>query len=108
MRQVAAEGWLVRARIAVDAPAAAVLARIHAGVGVVEMTDDDHSILVTGADSLATIAAYIGMLDLDFHILEPAELVDHVRKLGERYVRAGRAEPPPTQAHEYQTALMTD
>jgi len=92
MRQVAAEGWLVRARIAVDAPAGAVLARIHAGVGVVEMTDDDHSLLVTGADSLATIAAYIGMLDLDFHVLEPAELVDHVRKLGERYVRAGRRE----------------
>ena len=92
MRQVAAEGWLVRARIAVDAPAGAVLARIHAGVGVVEMTDDDHSVLVTGADSLATIAAYIGMLDLDFHVLEPAELVDHVRKLGERYVRAGRRE----------------
>jgi hypothetical protein len=59
---------------------------------VVEMTDDEHSVLVTGADSLATIAAYVGMLDLDFHILEPAELVDHVRKLGERYVRAGRAE----------------
>ena len=95
MRQVAAEGWLVRARIAVDAPAGAVLARIHAGVGVVEMTDDDHSVLVTGADSLATIAAYIGMLDLDFHILEPAELVDHIRTLGERYVRAGRAEPQP-------------
>jgi predicted DNA-binding transcriptional regulator YafY len=88
MRQVAAQGWLVRARIAVDAPAEAVLARIHAGVGVVEMTDDRRCVLVTGADSLATIAAYIGMLDMDFHVLEPAELVDHVRRLGERYARA--------------------
>lgn len=90
MRQVAAQGWLVRARIAVDAPAGEVLARIHAGVGVVEMIDDEHCVLVTGADTLATIAAYIGMLDLDFHVLEPADLVDHVRRLGERYARAGR------------------
>ena len=89
MRQVAAQGWLVRARIAVDAPAADVLARIHAGVGVVEMTGDRHCLLITGADSLATIAAYVGMLDMDFRILEPPELVDHVARLGERYARAG-------------------
>ena len=69
-----------------------MLARINPAVGVVESIDDDHCVLVTGADSLATIAVYIGMLDLDFHVPEPAELVDHVRRLGERYVRAGSRE----------------
>lgn len=88
MRRVAATGWAVRARIAVDAPAGEVIARIHAGVGVVEMVDAEHCVLVTGADSLATVAAYVGMLDRDFRILEPPALVEHVRRLGERYRRA--------------------
>ncbi len=91
MREVAVTGWAVRARIAVDAPAAEVLARIHAAVGFVEVVDADHCVLVTGADSLATVAAYIGMLDLDFHILEPPALAEHVGRLGERYRRAGQA-----------------
>jgi hypothetical protein len=50
--------------------------------------DDNHSILVTGADSLEVVAVWIGMLGLDFHITEPPELVEHVRALAERYARA--------------------
>ncbi len=88
LRDVASTGWKVHARIAVDAPAHEVLSRIHAAVGVVETVDDNHSILVTGADSLEVVAVWIGMLGLDFHITEPPELVEHVRALAERYARA--------------------
>ncbi|MDN5853027.1 MAG: WYL domain-containing protein [Actinomycetia bacterium] len=88
LHDVATSGWKVHARIAVDAPAEEVLARIHAAVGVVETVDDEHSVLVTGADSLETVAVWIGMLGLDFHVTEPPELVEHVGRLGERYRRA--------------------
>ena len=88
LREVAATGWKVRARIAVAAPAHRVVARINPAVGVVETIDGHNSILVTGADSLATVAAYVGMLEMDFRVTEPPELVDHVRRLGERYLRA--------------------
>jgi hypothetical protein len=81
----------VRARIAVAAPAEAVLARINPAVGVVETVDEHNSILVTGADSLATVAAYVGMLDLDFRVAGPPELVEHVRRLADRYRRATAA-----------------
>jgi predicted DNA-binding transcriptional regulator YafY len=91
LREVASTGWNVRARIAVAAPAEAVLARINPAVGVVETVDEHNSILVTGADSLATVAAYVGMLDLDFHVAGPPELVDHVRRLADRYRRATAA-----------------
>ena len=97
LREVASTGWTVRARIAVAAPAETVLARINPAVGVVETVDEGHSILVTGADSLATVAAYVGMLDLDFRVAEPPELVDHVRRLGERYLRA-TTDPPDRTA----------
>lgn len=88
LREVASTGWKVRARIAVAAPADRVIARINPSVGVVETIDGHNSILVTGADSLATVAAYVGMLEMDFRVTEPPELVDHVRRLGERYLRA--------------------
>ncbi|KGN37758.1 helix-turn-helix transcriptional regulator [Knoellia subterranea] len=88
LREVAFSGWNFHARIAVDAPAAEVLSRIHAAVGVVETVDESHSVLVTGGDSLEVVAVWIGMLGLDFHVTGPPELVEHLRILGERYARA--------------------
>ena len=88
MRSIAMSGWNVHARLRVAAPAAAVIARINPTVGVVEAVGDDASVLVTGADSLDTIAAYIGMLNMDFTVESPAELVPLLRTLSERYARA--------------------
>ena len=88
LREVASSGWKVHTRIAVDAPAEEVLARINPTVGVVESVDADHCVLVTGGDSVEIIAVYIGMLGLDFHVTEPPELVEQVVLLGERYRRA--------------------
>ncbi|MHC1559407.1 helix-turn-helix transcriptional regulator [Actinomycetospora sp. C-140] len=88
LREVAAAGWSVHARVVVDAPAADVLAQINPAVGVVEPRDAHRCVLVTGADSHATVAAYVGMLPFDFHLDGPPELVEHVRALGERYRRA--------------------
>ncbi len=88
LREVAFTGWRVHARIAVDAPAADVLARINPTVGVVETVDESSCVLVTGGDSLEIVAVWIGMLGLDFHVEGPPELVEHLRVLGERYRRA--------------------
>ncbi|MDX6373890.1 MAG: hypothetical protein QOD98_2878 [Nocardioidaceae bacterium] len=88
LREVAFSGWAVHARIAVDAAAEEVLARINPTVGVVESVDADHCVLVTGGDSVEIIAVYIGMLGLDFHVTEPPELVTSVAALGDRYRRA--------------------
>ena len=88
LREVAFSGWLIHTRIAVDAPAESVLARINPTVGVVERVDDDHCVLVTGGDSVEIIAVYIGMLGLDFHVTEPPALVEAVATVGDRYRRA--------------------
>jgi hypothetical protein len=55
---------------------------------VVETVDESHSVLVTGADSVETVAVWIGMLGLDFHVDSPPELVAHVATLAARYARA--------------------
>jgi predicted DNA-binding transcriptional regulator YafY len=87
-RDISAAGFRVRARIVVHAPAADLGARLPAAVGVVEALDDERCVLSTGADSLATVAAYLGMLDADFEVVDPPELVEHVAALAARYARA--------------------
>jgi predicted DNA-binding transcriptional regulator YafY len=88
VREVASAGWAVHARILVDAPAEEVLARINPAVGTVEAVGARQSVLVTGADSIATLAVYIGMLGMDFTVTEPADLVDELRTVSKRYARA--------------------
>ena len=90
MRSIAESGWKVHARLRIAAPADAVLARIHHAVGVVEAVSDSESVLVTGADSLDTIAAYIGMLGMDFTVESPDELRALLLTYSERYARAAR------------------
>jgi predicted DNA-binding transcriptional regulator YafY len=88
MRRVAVTGWNVHARLHIDAPAEAVLNRIHPAVGLVEAVTETTSVLVTGADSLLTIAAYIGMLDMDFTVETPVELRTLLHAVAARYARA--------------------
>jgi predicted DNA-binding transcriptional regulator YafY len=87
-RDVASAAWTVTARITIDAPAEEVVERINPAVGVVEVLDEKTSVLITGADMYETIALYIGLLGIDFHVSEPPELVAHLDALGKRYARA--------------------
>ena len=88
LRTTAFAGWQVHVRITVYAPAEEVLSRINPAVGVVEAIDDNTSVLVTGADSVETVAVYIGMLGIEFAVTEPPELVAHLRTLAKRYANA--------------------
>lgn len=93
LRSVASSGWKVHARLRVDAPAERVLARINPTVGVVESVDETTSVLVTGADSLETVAAYIGMLGMPFSVESPVELRTHLAHLARVYAQAAEADP---------------
>ena len=44
--------------------------------------------LVTGADSLDTLAVYAGMLMMDFTVESPPELIPLLELLSARYARA--------------------
>jgi len=88
LRTTAFAGWNVHVQITVHAPAAEVLRRINPAVGVVEAIDDHTCVLVTGADTVETVAVYVGMLGLDFTVTEPPELIAHLRTVAERYARA--------------------
>lgn len=78
--------WRLRARVTVYAPASMVAARLPPAV-VVEPIGDT-CIVNVGADTVEMLAHYIGLLDADFQVTEPPELVEHIRKLTDRYRRA--------------------
>ena len=56
--------------------------------GMVETVDERTCLLDTGADTLETLAVYLGMLGADFEVGAPPELVEHLRDLADRYRRA--------------------
>jgi predicted DNA-binding transcriptional regulator YafY len=87
-RGVWSAGWRHQAQVRLHAPAEAVAQRLPPGVGLVEAVDQDSCLLRTGAETLETLAVYLGMLGVDFEVSEPPELVDHLRTLADRYHRA--------------------
>jgi predicted DNA-binding transcriptional regulator YafY len=88
MRGVSAAGWRYRARVIVHAAAETIAERINPAVGTVEAIDDGTCVLVTGSDTLESLAVHLGMLCVDFTVSEPPELLAHVEQLAERYRRA--------------------
>ncbi|MBA2319150.1 MAG: YafY family transcriptional regulator [Euzebyales bacterium] len=80
-----------RALVVLHAPLAVVADRLRPSDGMLEAVDDRSCLLRTGADSLEWLALAIGMLGVDFDVREPAELVDHLRVLGDRFARSARA-----------------
>ncbi len=84
-RGVSSAAYRFQARVTVLAPAAEVAARINPAIGIVEAIDDQSCVLATGADSVTTVAVYLGLLNFDFEVSEPPELVAWIRTLADRY-----------------------
>jgi hypothetical protein len=79
--------WRYRAKILVHAPADELLNRLPPGVDVVEVTDEG-CVVAVGSDTPHMLAVYIGLMDADFEVTEPPELVAEFAKLAGRYARA--------------------
>jgi predicted DNA-binding transcriptional regulator YafY len=81
--------WRYRARIRIHAPAERVRALLPLAVSV--STDGPtRCIIEVGSDTPHQLALYVGLLDIDFDILEPADLADAFIRLAERYQRAAQ------------------
>jgi predicted DNA-binding transcriptional regulator YafY len=99
-RRVSAAAWRYHARVLVHAPAEEIRRRVPAAAGEVEEVDEGTCLLDTGADTLETLAVYLGMLGADFEVGEPPELVTHLRALADRYRRATAGLAPAQPSEE--------
>ncbi|MEV0229585.1 YafY family protein [Nonomuraea sp. NPDC050786] len=78
--------WRHHGTVLLHAPAEQVKA-LPLGLEV-EPVDEATCLLRLGGDDLEGIAAWIGMVGVDFEVLDPPELAEAVLKLSERYRRA--------------------
>lgn len=88
MRNVRSAPMTHQARVIAHAPAAVIAERVPRGI-VVEPIDDSTCMVHATANTIEMLALYLGMLDADFTVTEPPELLDRLNKLAERYLRAG-------------------
>lgn len=77
-----------RARVVLHASVEKVSERVPPTAGVLEAMDSQHCRLHTGSHSLESLAMHLVFIGVDFHIEEPDELIDQVRRMAELFTRA--------------------
>jgi predicted DNA-binding transcriptional regulator YafY len=88
---IAAAPTRYEARVTVKASADAVRQRMPSYWGTIEPIDDSTCEYRTGDDDLDWLALRIAVLDVEFEVHEPPELVRHLRALARRVQRATRS-----------------
>jgi predicted DNA-binding transcriptional regulator YafY len=86
-RGVGSATWRYRARVKVHAPATVVAGRLPPAV-LVDAVDEHTCIIDAGSDTPQMLAVHLGMLDEDFEVDGPPELVEQLATLAARYRRA--------------------
>lgn len=84
-------GWSAarcRARVKLFVAAEVVAERLPACVGLLEPIDQHTCFFDTGASTFESLAIHLALLGVDFEVTGPAELVEGVSRLAERYRRA--------------------
>ncbi|HXR29060.1 MAG TPA: YafY family protein [Solirubrobacteraceae bacterium] len=77
-----------QARVLLMAPVAELQQRVPAWAGTLEPYGADACVLHTGADWLGGLAVYVADIGVEFRVLDPPELRDRVRELGQRFLSA--------------------
>jgi predicted DNA-binding transcriptional regulator YafY len=90
-RTVSSSAYRYQARVILHAPLASVAERVSPLSARLERIDDERCCMETGGQSLASLGFHLAMLGVDFEVLEPVELVSHLRDLAARLSRATRA-----------------
>ncbi|HEX6341505.1 YafY family protein [Umezawaea sp.] len=91
-RQVSSVVYRHRARLLVHAPIEAVREETSPTSASLEAVDEHSCLMTTGAERLDVLAIHLGVMGFDFEVLDPPELREHLRVLGERFTRAAGAE----------------
>lgn len=76
------------ATVRMHVPHQVVADRLPPSAGVLEVESEETCVLRTATDSLEWLALFVGVLGVDFEVLEPPELTAVVADIGERLQRA--------------------
>lgn len=87
-RSLAVSPYPTQARIVLHAPREVMAQRIPAPYGVLEVIDEQRCLLRCGAHALDHLTYWLLAFDVDFEVLEPAELKERLVRAGERVARS--------------------
>jgi len=87
-RSVAYTPQMHQAKVTLHASVETAAERVPPGVGMLEAVDEHTCILHTGASSLDTLSVYLALIDFEFEVREPPELIERIRWLAQRFSRA--------------------
>ncbi|PRY29668.1 helix-turn-helix transcriptional regulator [Umezawaea tangerina] len=87
-RQVSGAVYRHRARLVMHAPLEVVRGETSPTSAHLEAIDESSCLMTTGAESLYALAVHLGMMGIEFEVLEPEELREHLRVIGGRLSRA--------------------
>lgn len=87
MRSVRSAPAKYEARVVVHASANTIAERVPHEI-VIEPIDDTKCAVHARSNSIEMLALYLGMLDADFTVTEPPELVERMSMLAQRFARA--------------------
>jgi predicted DNA-binding transcriptional regulator YafY len=90
MRNVRSIPMTFEVKVLVHEAAVVITERVPRGV-VVEPVDDETCAVYAKANTIEMLTLYLGMMDADFTVTEPPELVDRLRKMSERFLSAVRS-----------------
>ncbi|WP_103339008.1 helix-turn-helix transcriptional regulator [Amycolatopsis sp. CA-126428] len=93
-RSVGTATWRFHARVRLHAPVDHVRARLPIAVDLIA-EGPDRCVAELGSDHAQMLGLYLGMLDVDFEVLDAPELAEALAKTGERFLRAATAGSPP-------------
>ncbi len=91
-RRDGAATWAYRARVRLHASAEQVAARLPMAVSV-QPEGPDRCVVEVGSDTPHMLTLYLGLLDVDFEVIDAPELAEHLERMADRFRRA--AEPHP-------------
>jgi predicted DNA-binding transcriptional regulator YafY len=87
-RSVSTQAYPFSVRVIIHAPREVVAERVSPLTARLERHGAQRCVLESGGGSLAGIALHIAMLGYDFEVLDPPELIEHLRALSARIRRA--------------------
>jgi predicted DNA-binding transcriptional regulator YafY len=87
-RSISSSPYQYQAKVVVHASAEAVRERVPQTIALVEPIDDQKCLLSIGAAVLTYMPLHLASLGFDFEVLEPPELIDEMRKMAGRMVKA--------------------
>ncbi|WP_240136508.1 helix-turn-helix transcriptional regulator [Streptomyces sp. MUM 178J] len=87
-RGVSTRAYAARATVRLHTSAEQATRIIGPSDGVVEAVDERTSLLRTGAANLDVLVVHVMLTGVDFEVIEPQELTDHIRAVRDRLSRA--------------------